>query len=380
MRVRSRLSDESGVAGVIVAVLLVVLVGILALSIDGGLLFSKYRQVRRANDAAAIAAAISCSKGQTTEAMTEADEYAGAIAGPKANIVDLSEPLPTRVSIDFKDLSDNPVADCTTIQDGGKVTVRYRAQQSLMFGPAVGVTSPKSVEAAATAIWGGAGGTGDIIPLAVMLDRLKSPNCNLIPFPGQPTPVPGTQCAFWWDDGALGSSSWGLMALSTWGTDSAPSGCDAGGGTGDLTGAIIKGYGSTLYLDPGAPDVPVYVCTKNGVSINPIDNAVQTALANNRVNFVLPINDSTKQINTCNTQGVCSPYKFAIVAFAFIKPVDLYKRNEAGYSACTDAIPPSGDTANSWCLVASWEGFSYEGVSPGGGPAIGGVVAVGLDQ
>lgn len=376
MRVKSRMADEEGASAVVIAVVLVVLLGMLALAVDGGLLLSKYREVRRANDAASIAAAISCAQGNTPDALAKADEYAGA------NVVDPSDPGVTRVSITFKKPDDTTVPDCSTIQGAGKVTVRYQAQQSLMFGPAIGVSSPKPVEAAATAIWGGAGGTGDIVPMAVQLDRLKSPNCNLVPFPGQPVPPIGTQCAFWWDDGALGSSSWGLMALSTWGTDSQASGCSAGGGTGDLTGAIVNGWGSILYLADGAPNVPVYVCTKNGVSINPIQNALTTALAPpiNRTNFALPINDPSKMVNTCNNQGVCSPYKYAIVAFAFVRPAGLYKRNEAGYSACASAIPPSGDTANSWCLVASWQGYSFNGLDPGGGPAIGGVVAVGLSQ
>jgi len=54
MRVTDRLRDESGATAVIVAILIVALVGMLALTVDGGLLWAKYRRIRTANDAAAL--------------------------------------------------------------------------------------------------------------------------------------------------------------------------------------------------------------------------------------------------------------------------------------------------------------------------------------
>ena len=58
MRVGVRLSDDSGATAVIVAILILVLVGMLSLAVDGGILWAKYRGIRTANDAAALAAAV----------------------------------------------------------------------------------------------------------------------------------------------------------------------------------------------------------------------------------------------------------------------------------------------------------------------------------
>jgi hypothetical protein len=357
-----RLRGDDGVAAVIVTIVLVVIVGMMALTIDGGVLWVKYRRVRNANDAAALAAALSCAK---SEGQVAADGVADAVA--IANVSDVTE-----YEVNVYTPSCNP--------NGGTVRVRYAGPQDLMFGPAIGVSSPRTVVGTATASWGGAGGSEDVVPLVLMKDRLST--CNVIPEPGKPTPPVGTECGFWWDDSALGSASWGLMALATWGTTSAASGCTAGGGTSDITNAITNGISDPLYLLPGAPDVPTYVCAKNGNSINPIDNAIRTALSSGRTDFAMPVNDPTKQVSTCSG-STCEPYKYAIIAFAFVRPVDIYQGNKAsdavGFSKCAAAIPPGTDVRGSFCLVVTWQGYSYTGLAAGGGPNFG-LAAVGLSE
>lgn len=346
-----RIGDESGATAVIVALLLVVMIGITALTVDGGLLWVKFRRVRNANDAAALAAALSCAK---SEGQAAADAIADDVA--TANVIGVT---PVEVNVY------TPGCDAPS----GTVHVEYGGTQGLLFGPAVGVSSPRDVVGSATAIWGGAGGSGDIIPMTLMRDRLST--CNVVPSPGNPTPPVGTRCGFWWDDAALGAASWGLMNLASWGTNTDPSGCSATGGTNAMTDAILNGLGYALLLET----IPTYVCAENGAQMQPLDNAIRTALANGRTVFVLPINDSTQQINDANG----NPYKYAIIGFAILKPVDLYRPNEAGYSFCASAIPPEGDSANSRCLVAEWVGFSTAGLVPGGGPNFG-LIAVGLSE
>ncbi|HEX5627682.1 MAG TPA: hypothetical protein VFY08_06650, partial [Actinomycetota bacterium] len=76
---RVRLRDDSGATAVIVAILIFVLVGMLALAADGGILWAKYRGIRTANDAAALAAAYSCATGEgLAGAETAADSIAAA--------------------------------------------------------------------------------------------------------------------------------------------------------------------------------------------------------------------------------------------------------------------------------------------------------------
>lgn len=351
---------ESGAAAVIVAIVLVVLVGIIALTIDGGLLWVKYRRVRNANDAASLAAAISCARG---EGQVAADTMADSVA--TANVLGV-----TQIDTNLYTPSCNPEA--------GKVRVRYGGTQDLLFGPAVGISSPKDVVGAATASWGGAGGSEDVVPLVLMKDRLST--CNVIPEPGKPTPPVGTECGFWWDDSALGDASWGMMNLASWGTTSEPSGCSAEGGVDAITSAITNGITDPLYLVPGAPDVPTYVCAENGHAINPIDNAIRTALQNGRTDFAMPVNDPAMQVNVND-----DPYKYAIIAFAFVRPVDIYKGNSnnpsevAGYAKCAGVIPPGADVSNSFCLVVTWQGYSYTGLAAGGGPNFG-LAAINLSE
>jgi Flp pilus assembly protein TadG len=355
---KKRFDDESGATAVMLVVLLVVIIGMLALSIDGGLLWTKYRRVRNANDAASLAAAYSCATGET---LATANQKADQVA--QANVAGAATVAPTEYS---------PACD----PNGGTVTVRYGSSQVLEFGPAVGVSSPKPVVAQATAVWGGAGGSKDVVPLVLLRDRLST--CNVVPQPGKPTPPIGTLCGFWWDNGSLGSATWGYMTLSSWGTDSAPTGCSSSGGTSDITDAITKGLTDPLLLEPTPP---TYVCVKTGAPTQPVDKAIQQALAAGRTDFAMPVNDPALQINsTCKKSGcIPPPYKYAIIGFAFLKPVDIYGRNEAGYQQCAGVIPDGGNDANSFCLVASWQGYSTDGLYPRGGQNFG-LTAIGLQQ
>jgi hypothetical protein len=55
-----------------------------------------------------------------------------------------------------------------------------------------------------------------------------------------------------------------------------------------------------------------------------------------------------------------------------MKPVGIYKQNDAQYSNCSTV-----KDSNARCLAAQWVGYSTDGVDPGGGGNFG-VIAVGL--
>lgn len=79
---------EDGVVGVVVAICLVVLMGAVAFTLDvGGLLYRRREMVNGA-DAAALAAAIECSKGNGLGAATVAanHEFEGDSPGSKATL------------------------------------------------------------------------------------------------------------------------------------------------------------------------------------------------------------------------------------------------------------------------------------------------------
>lgn len=361
MRMTTRLREESGVAAVLVVLMLVVLIAMMALAIDGGLLWSKFRRVRNANDAAALAAALSCAKGEgLTTANLKASEYA------KDNVTDAAAVEPNLYP-----------RGCEVA--GGEVTVHYGGQQTLMFGPAVGVSSPKPVSALATATWGGAGGSDDVVPLTLMKNSLST--CNFVPGPGVTLPAIGTMCGFWWDDDAIGNATWGYMNLLSWPedeTEDVPSlnGCSSAGGVGEMQDAIENGY-HTLVL---VPPPPTYVCAENGAYSQPINNSILDALAAGRTDFAFPVSDPALTVYTpCNQPGcIPSPYKYGIVGFAFLQPVGIYKRNDLEYQTYCSAFLPI-TTANSRCLIAKYVGFSSNGLYAGGGENFG-LTAVGLTK
>jgi putative Flp pilus-assembly TadE/G-like protein len=352
--------SERGAYGLMFAVLLVVIVGLLGLAIDGGLVLVRYRQVRNANDAAALAAALSCANNEAAMANDRANTIADANA-PGATLYGPGIEYPS---------------GCTPNAPDGRAIVHYQATQTLYFSPLVGVSSPGTASARATGIWGGAGGSANVIPIAVYQDGLWA-SCDIDPSTDS-YPAVGTPCVFWYDNDAQGDATWGFMAISTWPAtpeenSSSTSGCSASG-LDAIKSAIWPGYQGTLVMVGN----PTYVCSENGAAIQPVANTLEDALAAGRDEFVMPVNDGDQMV--LDNQG--NPYRYAVVGFAHLKPVGIYKRNEPGYQACRDANPPvipaGGDTANSYCFVATWQGFSTDGGILAGGGGNFGVLAVAL--
>lgn len=365
MRMSLRLKDERGASAVLLAIVLVVLIGILALSIDGGLLLSKYRQVRRASDAGALAAAISCGKRETLPLPTPTDNaISNANAYSAANVdVDPTQPIAPLSTVTFKDVNGNPVPNCNGLS-AGKVTVRYTVQQSLLFGPAVGVSSPKPVSAAATAIWGSAGGADNVVPLMI---SFRNTDCNI------PNGIPPQTCHFWWDDDFSGLSTFGVMNLSTWGSTAGQS-CPPGGSNADLNSAIDDGWPDPLLLTTN----PTYVCGLNDSAVHAnIFSHIDHILPHN---FLFPVNSPALQVPPClDSATTCSaPSKYAIIGFAEMTISRPSENNKKAVSLCAGVSSP-GSGGNYRCVEAVWTGWNTTGYIPGGGANFG-TIAVTLGE
>ena len=335
----SRFRDESGVTAVILAVVLVVVIGLLALSIDGGLLWVKYRKVRNANDAAALAAALSCAEG---EGQTAADTSADNVASLNAPVTPLTENAYTP--------SCNP--------DAGTVEVNYSGTQALLFGPAVGVTSPKPVVGTATATWGAAGGSDIVVPLMISLS-----DCDI------PDGTPPVTCHFWWDDDFPGESTFGIVNLDTWGWAAGQAGC--GPSDSDLNAAIDQGWSEPLLLESN----PTYVCALEGVHAN-VAQHINHILPHS---FMFPVNDPTQQVPPCPAGSATCPelYQYAVIGFAELTITESIVNNNNAEDLCGTISPGSG--GNYRCVEAVWTGFNTTGFSPGGGENFG-LTAVGLSE
>ncbi len=349
----SRLHEERGANAVMVALLLVVLLGMLSLSVDGGFLYLKFRGMRNANDAAALAAALSCAKG---EGQVEADAQADLLA--TRNVSDANDDLAP------------PVYDPSCDAPAGKVTVHYEGEQKLFFSQVVGVSSPKPVGATATASWGLAGGAARVAPLMLSMDRLS--DCD-IPY-GENLVIHETWCSFWWDNDPdnLGNAAWGLMNLDQWNV--LPTDQCSNAGQSSYASWLEFGFPGTLLMNP-YPE-PTYACRDSGFFGGALDNAIETAIATGEP-YAFPVNDPSQQIdsdgNLCPSPG-CTPDKYYIVGFAWLKLIGIYRWQDPEFATYCGGFPA---TANSRCLVAQWEGFTTSSIL-GGGATFGNMIAVTL--
>lgn len=357
----NRLSrDERGAIAVIFAIMLVVLIGLVALTIDGGLLYTKHRGMRNVNDSASLAAALSCARG---EGQVAADGQADLIAG--MNVDDATQIDPNQYT---------PACDAPA----GKVTVHYGGQQALMFAPAIGITSPKPVSAQATATWGATGETNRVAPLMLSARRMGS--CN-IPEDAQE----GDHCFFWWDNGtgqtgdtALTNAEWGGLDLRTWGITTVES-CSGAQVTPPLFEQWInEGYPDWLGLET----MPTYVCRGQGFE-SAINQDINDLPDGTMLRF--PVNDPQQQMGTtgggqlvvCPPGANCTVDRYAIVGFGMLEVVQVWTGRSA-VDMCQPPVAPSG-FGSIRCLEAIWRGYQSEGLMNGNGENFG-VVSVSLSE
>ena len=135
--------DEGGQGLVVAALAMVVILGVMALVIDAGVFMHERRELQKAADAAALAAAV---------------ELSGGGCGPCAASQAAREYV-ERNGIDPSD--SNTTVEVTTPYEGdsGKVEVAISREIDFLFGPVVGVAGAE-VESRAVAGWSSSG-SGD---------------------------------------------------------------------------------------------------------------------------------------------------------------------------------------------------------------------------
>jgi hypothetical protein len=289
-------SDESGVTIVIVVLCLTVFMGMLMLVVDvGGLLLARREMVNGA-DAAALGAAQSCA-GLPGVPVDEAD----ALAAENIN----GDPSLTR--LDFS------ILEGTCPGPSGKLRVEYQVSSDLTFAPALGLSDTSPVAAEATAMWGSAGASNNVVPIMLRTDQLQG-NCRF------PDVAEGETCSFWNDNqpDELGNAQWGFLNLDQWDVPAGEN-CSSAGAS-DRTGWIEGGYPDLLSLHYPSP---TYVCADSGHA-----NSVWSTLRGEVGDILIfPVSDETTQLPG---PPPTTPDKYNIIGFASLELVAVYNGNDEG--------------------------------------------------
>ena len=361
---------------IIVALCLIVIFGMVALTVDVGAMLVMRRRLVTAADAASLAAAQSCGKKE-------------GILGANAEAA-----LLTTSNVPTASLATPPVYEPSCDAAAGRVTVTVTAPQALAFAPVIGGGTSRDVTATATAIWGGVGG-GNFVPFMLSEGRLLS--CS-IPFDVQP----GDTCTFWMNNKeGLGSSQWAMLNLNTvdnfsrWGWNVAR----------DYGGCVPANTAETLdWINNGSPmlslnyPAPTFVCVDTGAT-PPAFNALAALAGQIRL---FPINDAYGwtdgdllamnppdpnapyphgQVNktgqpcppSCDPGGLGPIDKYDIVGFAKLRIISVERGNNGGQVTCFDpdtGLPRPKDP-NAWCLKVEWVGYYTDVGSIGDGDNFG---------
>jgi hypothetical protein len=307
--------DDEGAVAVLVAICLVAVMGMVAMTIDVGSLLLRQRALVNASDAAALAAARSCYDTKDTEVPGDvADHYAmvnsGGLTTTDGGIV---------------------LAQTEGCDSGhsGHVTVRYGQDESLFFAPVLGQGRTAHVGTEATATWGGAGGTAPI-PLVLNSGALQGP-CDIPDVPS------GATCGLWYDNNVFGGSAFGFLDVKY------PGGwdvlvddnCNNSGGSSQLRD-WINGNDPVGTLHLNYP-FHTYVCVDGGLRGN-----VATSVWGEITKIIgqtrdFPINGVSPADGATQVMRLGQIDKYNIIGFAHMKIMNVLTVAEAGGSPSSDS-------------------------------------------
>ena len=295
LSLRRRPADEDGATIVIVVISLIALFGMVVLVVDVGGLVVRRRELVNANDSAALAGAIAF-------AQKEGGALCGSIEDPAKSAADFV----ASTNVDGASLVSWDT-DC----DEQTVTVVYERDQQLFFAPVLGFGESATVNATATAQWGRTTGG---IPMPVELDPVTTGDCVFID-PADPDAgfKPPGECpeGYWFDNGDLTSSGWGMMDLTSW-SETRNASCNNQGGA-NLLGDWIT---QEVLIQVSLTSIPMYVCVTDG---GKTPNWTTDLKGQVGKVFLFPVNDPSKMILSPPADA-----QYAIIAFAPMKVVAVY--------------------------------------------------------
>ena len=323
-RTKSTSSGESGAAGVVVAVMMLVLVGAGAVAVDVGQIYSERAQLQNGADAGALAVALSCK--QSTCITTLADNLANSNSNDAASTAAVDLAVPGLVTV------------TTSTKNGSSSYLTNLFSNAINAGPV-------TVGAQATAGFG-IPGSGSGFPLAL------SDNCfNL----------------------ASGSQTAEVQRISykPGGTCTGPSGTQIPGGWG--------------WLDESSPCNATTQVGTNGMESDPgnnppsgcstiLTNWKTTILAGGEVKVPFPVFDTASGTGNTGTFNIIGYATFKIWGWKLGNNHEYEFRNTASDPGMTSSLACNG--GNERCIIGQFVTF----VAIGSGTPIPGGVDLGTSE
>lgn len=146
-----RFRSERGASAVLVGLLMVLLLGFLAFSIDVGVMYAERAQLQNGADAASLAIAYDCADGTCTDPVGRAASYTSDNANDAA----------ANVAYDLRTDLKKVTVTASTLTANGENALQHYFAALLPGGP-----TESTVRARATAEWGGPG-SGTVLALAL---------------------------------------------------------------------------------------------------------------------------------------------------------------------------------------------------------------------
>lgn len=338
MRVIRRLHhDEGGAVLVLYALGLVVILGMLALTLDLGRAVGVRRNVVDASDSAALAAAQQCAMGNGS---------AAAQVAADGSAVE-NDPSVTAVSFDAG-------SECDSLSSGGLkyVTVRYGRDMDYLVAPVLGFDSIR-IETTAVAAWGPAVGVYTPAPIRISAAAL-APCIGSV----------GEVCSLAYnntDENSEAASQWGILNFPEgWPEDEGPNDCQTNqGGSSDITAYILPGANPPAFAASIPPYDYRYVCAGPGVLGGSLVNALNARAESADPFLIFPVmSDSVPPILQPGEEA------YPIIQFAKLEVVGAWKGQQAREHC---EFPPSVKDSSLFCIDLRYAGPDAGGFLPGTG-------------
>jgi Flp pilus assembly protein TadG len=323
-------SDEGGAVLVLVALGLVVILGMLALTLDLGRAVAVKRDMVNAADAAALAGAQQCALGRgAAAAQAAATQTAGLNGAENTVLFDAGE-------------------ECDDLQDGTPklVSVTYGKVMDYYVAPILGFDSV-TINASATALWGAATRSAPI-PLRVDINALLDCGVN-------PTTDDQVTCylPFANNDPEGASNDWGWLYFggddgSGWDTTDCSS--QANGANDPISFLEGDPFFNAELNDPP----PTYVCSYSGNA----QSVVNSLIGREGDMLTFPIVDPV----TYPVLGSGANLAWPVITFAKLRLIAVYDQPDAA-TYCPGLEDAPGQ--DEFCLQLRWEGPQPGGSGPG---------------